>query len=434
MLSQYTKEKLAEKEQLRIQVCENHAHYYLGLLKQITKGTLEERNSAPKRLEPDISNLSQAWQVASEGAWVEYILGCAYGLERLFEMLALYKQGETLLNFSIKQLDVNLKNHQAALGNAMASRAWLLKQLSYYKEAIELAGQALHISQLACCERGVLTALNTLGSANDQIYLFKKAKHYYQKALSITVPQSDNYSNVLSNIVAVDRKLGNYSEAKKLLRESIKLFKKSNNYAKVATMKCKLGVVLLETGDYSEADLVLEKGFLLAEENNLHFLLLRFKLHMAKLAVACGDLDKAGTLCQEALKQAHCQGRKSLAAELLVVLGQTVLLEGNIVQAQNYLLQSVKLAVDLEQKPVQHQILIFGLELYLSQQNVEKAIILLDYFNAQGSNIEHAVYKRLAAIELNYKESVNVFSKAREKKLGKVPSFEQLTKNLLSEA
>ncbi|MCO5193648.1 MAG: tetratricopeptide repeat protein [Anaerolineae bacterium] len=268
------------------------------------------------------------------------------------------KRKEMLLAQSQATLDrvsastTDTRPEQAVIYREQAQTAYL----NDYEEGVRLAQHTLKLYRNLGDRWGESETLKLIGSSYNYLGQYVQSAEFLRQALKLKRQLNDTNGSakVLHNLANVVRHQGAFEEAEALHRESLELFGKLDNRRQQRRCLASYSYTLLFSGKFSEAMEIAKQGIELDRQLGLYpdpWMLNPFSL----IATHLGHYDEAKRTANECLQLSRSRGELMNHSWALWYLGSIALVEGDLIGARRFLLQSV--AVLAELKHVYHSIL-----------------------------------------------------------------------------
>lgn len=372
LLHEYAFEKLREHSQDKSLVEDRHANYYLEQLGYVIKAPNPKKKvDAPKNLSSELSNIRQAWSHAIENSWSQRILNGTHALERLFDLTARYQEGISLLGKAESVYGENHQDSQDVLANLLASKAWLIMRLNQYKKSVGTAEQSLSLisdSNNYECQR---TALNSIGVSLMRLGEFSKSKSSFERVAELASQHGRDTVSTSINLALAERCLGNYRRVKELLNIALAICETQGNHNLQLAITNIQSLTLIDEQKFESAEALLLNA--IAEANtmkNSHMMLI-LPLRLAVIRKAQDRLEEAQNIASKSLYQAQIKCKRSLEAEVLTLIGSICVIQENYDSAKLHFTQSLSICRELNNIPLNLQVLISFCELDFLRNNAK---------------------------------------------------------------
>lgn len=384
LLYQFTREKLTEQLEEKIELEAKHGTYFLRLSKR--EGEALKGNGQKEALSAigeELENIRTAWfWMVSRGKFEE-LQPAVEPLTVFFDTCRRCQEGINFMAQTATHLRDTEPRHRVLSGMLLVARAWLLYRLAEYEEASQLAQRGLELLRPFEDYLSIMKGLNALGGAALRMGDHKQAKLHWEKALSLAKEREDEreIGTHVGNLAIIDMMTGNYQSAKQCLHQVLTLHQKRADYFGMIAALNTLGIAHLHLNELQEAQQRYEEGLQLARDINLLELIPIFLGNLAEVALEKKEYAKAYSLGQQALQksQENTDYDRSMAAAYLITLGKAVTAQGDTLQAHTYFRQALEVAWTIKATPQALSTLVRLAEVQAGQGHVEQAVGVLSF-------------------------------------------------------
>ena len=200
--------------------------------------------------------------------------------------------------------------------------------------------------------QALAAVLHSQGIIRFQLGEYTEAKRLYQESLKISQDLGDkrSVSRSLHQLGTLAHATGNLDEAKKLYQQSLKIKNDLGDKNGVSTSLHQLGTLAYATGDLDEARKLYQQSMKIDQELGDKSGVSKSLHQQGMLAQAMGDLAKARKLYQQSLKIKNDLGDKNGVSTSLHQLGTLAYATGDLDEARRLNLESMKISQDLGNK------------------------------------------------------------------------------------
>jgi tetratricopeptide (TPR) repeat protein len=198
-----------------------------------------------------------------------------------------------------------------------------------------------------------MNGLSVLGNICKNIGDYNQAKPLLKEAFSIaeTLQDSGRIAAHLNNLAVIEEVLGNYDDAKKYYQRVLDMDQREGNDSGATYGLNNLGTLLVQTGEIKRGQELLEIGLKLATKLQLHQSIPYFLNNLATAAIESGHIDKARNLSLNALEMIEVSGETSNKAMILINLGRIAAAQANYLEASSYFEQALRISLAIGEIP-----------------------------------------------------------------------------------
>ncbi len=181
---------------------------------------------------------------------------------------------------------------------------------------------------------------------------FKEGEEIFREAVdALTEDKKDeNYAIILAGYGWFSFRIGHSEKARKLLEQSLGIFRKSGTQEKIAETLNNLGVVVSLLGEYNESKKLLDESLKIYRTINDRFGIATASHSLSSVIVAMGDYNRARQLSEESLSLYRAIGDQYGIAASLNTLGSTAHTVGDGDRAKQLYLESLAICKELGDK------------------------------------------------------------------------------------
>ncbi len=253
-------------------------------------------------------------------------------------------------------------------------------RLSRYTKAVRVLETSLSIARRVDPRRAVHPLAN-LATTQFLHGAYVEARKLLEESLVIYRQINDLPSlfEAQSSLGYVLCQLGDYSQARALLEQTMQGLKDAALPDHIAFTHCYLGLVAQGEQDTGQAVRSLQTGLAIFRELGHAWGVAACLSSLASVALQTGEVDQVAHLAQEGLTQAKQAGSPYIEALCLNCLGQRARIGGNYAEAKNDHQQAIRIAWENEQLPPVLDGVIGIAELELNQGRRQSAGELLAF-------------------------------------------------------
>ena len=357
LLTQCTREKLAEHPEERQGAEQRHGSYYLRLVRELEPdlGTLA-RKEAFRVFLGELANIRAAWDWAALNLRVEEIEETTPAMFEFFKLRltrGLEYFGTTLEFFGsiAERLDENDPSHAGALGalliyqvvnpRSMHRNPDFLRVRSLATRGIELLGSR---SESRALSRG----FHAVGASFFQTGETTRGKEWFERALAMARKHGSSqdiadsfYMVGFSRAAETGR---SFAPHRRFVEEGLEEMRALKHLPGVSQFLIFSGYQLRDGQRFEEAKVLFLEANGLAEELGHHEFFIVSSHALADVSIELGAFDQASDYAQEASRRVEEAGMIFFVPSILAVLGRVATAQGDFEGARELLLRSLKLA------------------------------------------------------------------------------------------
>ena len=376
----------------RLLALQGHLHVWFGRLQQ-AREALHESVAILRRLD-----------TPSE---LVYALG---GLGNFFNAEGNWEKASSLLHEAVALAEeIGEDLYGAYLLNLLGG---MYSRLGQYAASEDYQRQALALGQKTGDQRAITNGLSALGNLALMAGDYPKARAFFEQSLRI----AETHELIFMTIGALDKLgliascTGEHDTAEGRLRENLTLARDYGVPWAIAMALASLAQVLVAQGQNEEARAYFQEAREIAFDTADRQQMANVQSGLGDLAFESVDYASAHQHYTGSLAYHKQNGNRSGVAFNLVALGRVALAEGNLLQAAEYLLESLRESVAIQAPPVVLRTIAVIAELYVHQGNLLEAAWLAalvvdhpasDYVaREQGRQVLAALEMRCSATDI----------------------------------
>jgi len=393
LLRQYGAQKLAKMPEELEAIKNQHSAYFADYLHQRESALFEKgQKQAMIDIAKEIENIRAAWDWATSHGRVEDILHSMASLAEYHDIRSEFMNAERMLSTAEERLAKYLVKNQDSANRLLLARiqtrlGGFLISLGHLHRSEALIKTALPVFEMFGEQRNIAYALYYLGWITCE---FKEKRAYFEQALNMFRKTGERIGEALSlrGLGEVAVLASEFELTTQLCQESLNIFQELGNERWVASMLDDLGYAYWLVGDYEKAKKYHQESPLLhkdignrhAEAQALNLLaidmaglkefgqamqLLQNALaiyreigaildigvalnNMAEFLTASGDFKNAALHARESFL--YTQDNLGYLSWPNRTLGEALVGIGDLQDAKEYLLRSLKIAQSLQEK------------------------------------------------------------------------------------
>ena len=244
------------------------------------------------------------------------------------------------------------KDRQEALVRGVNSYAPFLILRGLYPLAEEQLQRAQEAAKAIEDQRGLASALLSLGEIEQKQGHYPQAQAYYHEGLRLAheIQDPERISALLTNLGWVTLKLGEYTPAEIYLQEGLTLAREIEHRERISGLLEMLGSVEGIRGDYAQSEAYLQEGLTLAHQVGDRNRICTILINLGATAGEQGNFRQAEEYFQEGLMLARQIGHREWISALLSNLGEAESELGHYSQAEAYFQEGLHLARQTEHR------------------------------------------------------------------------------------
>ena len=317
LLSQYTREKLAEHPGEQGEIEERHGTYYLGLIRELEADLwTRKRQEAIRSLLDELANVRAAWDWATLNLRVEEIERTTPAMFDFFEFRlteGLEYFGTTFEFFGsiAERLDESNPSHAGALGTVLIHQVLNLFPLHYdphYLRMRSVAEQGTLLLKSLGEPRGLARGFVTLAESFRNTDETDQAKEYALQALAVA-RKHGSASDIARALKLMSRVHGGtLAQKRRFLEEALVELRALNHLPGVAQFLMNSGFTLESERRFEEAKARYWEAYRLADEVGHHQLVTHSLGSLSDTSFRLGEFDQAATHAREGYRRLRRPG------------------------------------------------------------------------------------------------------------------------------
>jgi DNA-binding SARP family transcriptional activator len=433
LILQYIQNKADEYPEEKKQVEEKHGLYYLELIKKLVK---ELRTGIGKevrgRLEKEIPNIRAAWNWTLREKRFREVSRHARDLSDLLRD----NPHETLQMFMgvVEVFDEANLEHHAALGYALVGQAWYESYLDLdLASLVNKARRGLAFLEPLGEYEGIVQGQMLLGSVAVNHAELAKGKEILTPTLELARKHAltRDVGWILNQLSRVEGSTSSFAEASVAMRVTLAELRKLGDPINLAIGFQSFGRYLAIQGEFNEGEQLLRKSLDLSR--TLGYGVLSPLTNLAELLYRRGNYSEAEELANEAYDLASRLSNAFRKVINLALLGGIKLVQGHVAEAEQFIIEGLKLGYTTNIPFAVSYALVFCAQLDIAKGQVEQGVTLLHFL--QGYPVMEK-YDRDEALKLLEKSKMQLspraFAEAQEE--SKSLTLESIVTEILEQA
>jgi DNA-binding SARP family transcriptional activator/tetratricopeptide (TPR) repeat protein len=369
LILQYVQQKANNYPEEKKQVEEKHGRYYLQYIKErVPELRTQKAKETYETLEKELPNIRVAWN------WMLR--------EQRVEEIPHYTQALSELKQAVAALDESNTKHHAALGHAFIQQASHESFLdTKEKSLIEITERGLNLLEPLKDFPGILRGQILLGQFTLNQGDFAKAKDIFTAALSlaITLGRLTDIGMILHRLMVAESKLGSFSEVSVLMRARVQELRELGDLVALSFGLRVFGSYLVDNEQLEEGEKLLQES--LAFARTINYPALETLADLARLAYKRRDMNETERFAKEVYDKASKIPEHFFKAESLAILGRVKLAQGHLREAEQLMVEGLRLPWDRYLPLYLSHTLVFLAELSLVKGQVEQGVSLLSFLS-----------------------------------------------------
>lgn len=249
-----------------------------------------------------------------------------------------------------------------------------------YSKAIEIANQALAISEKIGFNHGISNACASIGSALSSQGNFPQALLFYTRSLEARriVNDKEGIAGARGNIAMIQVLQGNYPEGLKSYFEALRIYQELGKKDQIAQVYANIGVAYMHQGNLDEALKYYDNAEKLQEKGKDVLTLANTIENKGIVYCQKGDLERGLENFKKALAIQESTNNKEGIAGAYNNIATAYYMAGDIEKVPGLLMQSLQLEKELGNKQGMADSYVNLGELYMTSGKYDKARSCLD--------------------------------------------------------
>jgi predicted ATPase/DNA-binding SARP family transcriptional activator len=347
LLRQYADEQLERTPDLVLDVRDQHAAYYLGLLAQ-SEGPLQggQQEAVLTSLNAEIDNLRAAWEWATIRRNVAAIATAMHGLWLLGELTGRYAEMERAYAEAVRALEAagsfgldEERFRALTLARLLACHGSCVGRLGGADLATALLNRAVDRLRQLDSPRDLGLALNWQAGCAHAEQDDVREQQYLAESIELLTRAGDRWGlgYSINDLGLVRHRLGDALEAKRLCQQSLELFADIGDKRGMAFALRNLGAITVGLDDFTAARRYLSECLAIERSLGNPWGTADALGQLGVASHAAGDFDQAYQTLREALVTAAEVNAMSLALEVLAELAELQARTGESAEATTLL-------------------------------------------------------------------------------------------------
>jgi predicted ATPase/class 3 adenylate cyclase len=367
-------------------LAQSHADYYLALAQEAENGLLGQQQAQwLDRLEAEHNNFRTTLTHFIRLQVADSALQLASGLYRFWNWRGHIIEGRQWFNQVLALPGATTQIRAKALYSA-AMAAWPQQDMAAAKV---LLLESRDTSATVDDHLGMARALLGLGIISVEQGEFISADGYYQQSLELFRGLNDErgIQICLNNLGVQATYLKQYARALELYQESLERSRTHGDLQSIAKTLANLAEVAGNIGDNKSLRSYAEEALQLYRRLKSLEGITVCCLHLAKYWLSQGDADQAQSMVDEGLTLAVQLGNKSMEAQALMWLAEIALLESRLVDALPHAQHAIQLSQLTGNRQLVLDIILSIAAIFNKQGDFERSVRLLASLHHQTAEI-----------------------------------------------
>ena len=383
LILQYVGHKAQDYPEEKKQSEEKCGLYYLQMVEKRAPDLRTQKSKETRKfLDKEHTNIRAAWDWALREKRVEEIRRYARALSYVL-LEYHYHEGMEMFKRAVAVLDESNPAHQAALGYALIYQTTFARYLddADTEASIETIRRGLALLEPLAEYPGIFTGKLSLGTLLWDQGKFAEAKEIQSAALDMarTYGEPSDIGEILANLALEEREVGTFSEVIALRHTTLKELRELGDVTSLIFGLTIFGSYLVYNDQLDEGEKLLREGLALVRQSSWNSQ--GTLSDLARLAYKRRNFEEAANLAREAYDEASKMANVFMKAENLAILGRVKLAQGQLAEAEQLLVESLRLGW-FGKKPlaVSHS-LVFLAELNITRGSVKQGVTLLSFLS-----------------------------------------------------
>jgi tetratricopeptide (TPR) repeat protein len=300
---------------------------------------------------------------------------------RFYSRLGLLERAQTLCHKSLTRLAVLEPGPEQAWAYANAKRrlGQVFHQQGNFAAAVPLYQQALAYFEASGDHYSRASTMGALGLNTFYLGQYTEAERLLQQSIAIYVDIGEERAkafllHTLGNFVYAQAQ-GDYQRAEKLVREGLGISQELDDRIGTGFALMHLGTVAAGARNYAKSRQFYQESLTIARETDTRTMKLGSLDGLGAVALAVGQYEEARRWYEESLAVSNLVGQGKQAPEALIGLGNVACALGEYTQATHYFVQALQTPVRSAGETLD---VVLGIAHVLSKtEEQEKAVELL---------------------------------------------------------
>lgn len=347
LIRQFALEKLGAEAEHAART--RHAEHFLALVARFNAFESIDQGEALRVIGAEIGNVLAAWAWAVAQRRVDLIQHCATALEGYFDAAGEQQLGLAQFDLAATAIDGSREDHQVAHCEIQVARAAFCFWRGEYHEGEAAARAALQAAHRARYRFGIKTSTNTLGLMLWRLGRMKEGAFCLRDVLRRSRADGDPaaVSVYAGNLGVLERELGNYADAERLLTEALDGHRRTGHHVGLQATLNELCVLHMYRGAPAAVLPLARESLQLAESTGVRHSMPYSLRNLAGAYFELGDLEKAAEHARLALVASRDSGDRSIEPSCRVQLANIALRAGDAAAALAELQAAARLALEM---------------------------------------------------------------------------------------
>ncbi len=228
------------------------------------------------------------------------------------------------------------------MGMVQEKRGDLTGSMAAYEQAMQVLGETDHPLGKGRLYMNIGWLYNRSGS-------YDKALEFCNQALSIFRSEKRDYESAmaLNNIAVIQEFRGEWHQAEKLNRESIRLIHKIGDQRKLGSFCVSAGLLSWKQRKYRKSKSFFKRSYKIMESIGNNFGVANSLLNLGRTYTSEGNFHKALSHLEQSLAMFEKIGAKAKLCQCYSCLAEALCLKGRFDEAKQYCKQGMEIALDV---------------------------------------------------------------------------------------
>jgi tetratricopeptide (TPR) repeat protein len=280
---------------------------------------------------------------------------------------------------TVAMLDESNPEHHAALGYALIYQSRHEYFLDH--DAKEITQRGLALLEPLKEYSGIVTGYITLGDFTSARGDFTKAKEIYAAALGLvrTYGSPSDIGYILNRLSIAERELGSLSEVCALMNPTLKELRELGDLGNLTFGLTIFGSYLVDNNRLDEGEKLLLESLDIGQKTAI--VPVPTLSDLSRLAYKRGNFEQAETFAQEVYETASKVGDEGFKATALAIRGGVKLAQGHLGEAEQLIVESLRLGWVANISLVVSNSLVFLADLSIAKGNIKQAVTWLSFLS-----------------------------------------------------
>lgn len=413
VMRQFAREKLAESKDVQFVMRQEHCSYYVAFLQQQQERLFtDEHHNALALLTHDRQNVLSAWSWALNNMLydeLEVILDIS---EQFLLVTGFFEEAELTMRRSTEYLYSQLEElenpdprAQHILGRCLAVQARFQLELSQFESARFTADQLYALSTRIRNDKHLAFALHYQSAANYRLGNMSQARTELEQSLRLA------QDNEMMHLIAINlQKLGaiykadaDYEQALSHWQQGLEVRRSINDQHGEIGLLNNLGVIAIQQGDYEQAHTYYQDAYKLSKITGDRGWVGFMLNNIGRIYAEQRDFTRSMRELNDALSIEHSLNNKLSKSNVLLSLGRNYMFLGQYKHADDLHQQALKIKQSIGEKHGEIETLIYLALLHCLRNS---PLLALEHITQASAILEQSHFSFLSAQMLTVRSHI----------------------------